>query len=169
MHRSLHRGRGTHSLMRQYYLALRCHILFLVLHAVKQGFIFGDAKVRTRHINHRFSPYHTPSQNTSCEGLFYVVAKKKPLCLKEGLYVSKKYRVLSTFGSFRLITKWNTGNALKLRNVLINYFFNFVLSKKKIKSGLFVLLLIILCGGLISFLKSTWSYSYFNLDAIHWV
>ncbi|PVU31939.1 hypothetical protein A8M59_21535, partial [Yersinia pestis] len=60
------------------------------MHAVKQGFIFGDAKVRTRHINHRFSPYHTPSQNTSCEGLFYVVAKKKPLCLKEGLYVSKK-------------------------------------------------------------------------------
>ncbi|WP_227739538.1 hypothetical protein, partial [Yersinia pestis] len=66
------------------------HFYFLVLHAVKQGFIFGDAKVRTRHINHRFSPYHTPSQNTSCEGLFYVVAKKKPLCLKEGLYVSKK-------------------------------------------------------------------------------
>ncbi|WP_016675319.1 hypothetical protein, partial [Yersinia pestis] len=46
----------------------------------------------------------------------------------------------STFGSFRLITKWNTGNALKLRNVLINYFFNFVFieKKKNKKSGLFV-------------------------------
>ncbi|WP_213018007.1 hypothetical protein, partial [Yersinia pestis] len=45
-----------------------------------------------------------------------------------------------TFGSFRLITKWNTGNALKLRNVLINYFFNFVFieKKKNKKSGLFV-------------------------------
>lgn len=48
--------------------------------------------------------------------------------------------MLSTFGSFRLITKWNTGNALKLRNVLINYFFNFVFieKKKNKKSELFV-------------------------------
>ncbi|PVF34662.1 hypothetical protein A9311_21690, partial [Yersinia pestis] len=44
--------------------------------------------------------------------------------------------MLSTFGSFRLITKWNTGNALKLRNVLIN--FVFIEKKKNKKSGLFV-------------------------------
>ncbi|EDR48685.1 hypothetical protein YPPY66_5219 [Yersinia pestis PY-66] len=46
----------------------------------------------------------------------------------------------------------------------------FLSKKRKIKNqGCLFLLLIILCGGLISFLKSTWSYSYFNLDAIHWV
>ncbi len=127
--------------MRQYYLALRCHIFIFWFCMPLNRVLYSEMQksgldILTIDSVLIIRPHRTPP----VRAFFMWWQRKSPSAWRRGFMWAKKYRVLSTFGSFRLITKWNTGNALKLRNVLINYFFNFVFieKKKNKKSGLFV-------------------------------